>query len=146
MRRVLPLILLAAAAPAGAPAAAQDDRVLAQLVIPQRVIVRVRRMTPVAPPVPVTWREVKGPKCVAAGLLAGAVVTARDRIDLVLRGGQRVRATLDDDCRGLDFYSGFYLRPDANGQVCAGRDAIRSRSGARCEIGRFRSLQAVSPR
>ncbi len=145
MRRVLaPVLLLVLAAPAAAPAA---DTLLAQLVVRQRVIVRVPRMAaPPTPPRPVTWKERKGPKCVPTVALAGAIVTARDRIDLVLRGGQRVRARLDDDCRGLDFYSGFYLRPDARGLVCAGRDAIRSRAGARCEIDRFRLLEAVERR
>jgi len=139
MRRVLvPLLLLAVAAPAAAPA---SDTLLAQLTVRQRVIIRVPR---VAPPKAITWKEKRGPKCVPTAALAGAVVTARDRIDLVLRGGQRVRARLDDDCRGLDFYSGFYLRPDARGLVCAGRDAIRSRAGARCQIDRFRLLEAVA--
>jgi len=135
-----PALLLTGAVPAAAPAA---DTVLAQLTVRQRIIVRVPRiMVPRA----VTWKEKKGIKCVAPAELAGAVVTARDRIDLVLRGGQRVRARLDDDCRGLDFYSGFYLRPDAQGLVCAGRDAIRSRAGARCQIDRFRLLEAVERR
>lgn len=145
MHRVLaPVLLLApalaVAAPVDAPAA---DTLLAQLTIRQRVIIRVPR---ILVPRAVTWKERKGLKCVAPADLAGAVVTARDRIDLVFRGGQRVRARLDDDCRGLDFYSGFYLRPDANGQVCAGRDAIRSRAGARCQIDRFRLLEAVERR
>lgn len=145
LRALLSALLLAAAAPAAAPGAPfPGDTLLAQLTIRQRVIVRVPRVAP--RPLPVTWKESKGPKCVPAGALAGAVVTARDRIDLVLRGGSRVRARLDDDCRGLDFYSGFYLRPDGQGLVCAGRDAIRSRAGARCEIDRFRLLTPVAAR
>jgi len=147
IRSPFPVLLLAAAVPAAVPAAPSpaegDPVVLAQLTIRQRVVIRVPR---VAPAVPVAWKEGRGAKCVAAADMAGAVVHARDRIDLVLRGGRRVRARLDDECRGLDFYSGFYLRPDRDGMVCAGRDAIRSRSGARCEIARMRLLEAVIER
>jgi len=58
------------------------------------------------------------------------------------RGGDRVRATFDRDCPGLDFYSGFYLKPSADGQICADRDMIRTRSGDSCEISGFRRLVA----
>jgi hypothetical protein len=146
----LSALLMGAAAPAAAPAGPEpaEPVLLAQLTIRQRIIVRVPRMAPAPVPVAVEWRERKGPACVPAAMLGGAVVRARDRIDLVLRdgtggGGRRVRARLDDDCRGLDFYSGFYLRPDRRGMVCAGRDAIRGRAGAKCEISRFRLLEPV---
>ena len=72
--------------------------------------------------------------------LGGAIVTARDRIDLVMHGGKRVRAEFDDDCPGLDFYRGFYLKPAPDGMVCAGRDTVRARSGAKCPVERFRKL------
>jgi hypothetical protein len=125
-------------------AGASEEARYAQLTIRQRVLIRVPRM-PVARslpvPKPVRWEEKKGPKCIPAAALAGAIVTARDRIDLVLRGGKRVRARLDDECRSLDFYSGFYLKPAADGMVCAGRDTFRARSGATCPIGRFRMLE-----
>jgi hypothetical protein len=130
-------LLLALLAPA---AAAQDTPVqYAQLTIRQRVVIRVPRM-PAAPPAPVRWEERKGPKCIAVADLAGALVSSRDAIDLVLRGGRRLRAKLDDECRSMDFYSGFYLRPSADGQVCAKRDSFRVRSGATCPVGRFRLL------
>ena len=90
-------------------------------------------------PPPQRWVEKRGPKCIAAGDLGGAIVGSRT-VDLVLRGGERVRATLDGDCPALDFYSGFYLKPSADGQICAGRDTIRSRSGDSCEISGFRRL------
>jgi len=43
-------------------------------------------------------------------------------------------------CPALDFYSGFYLRPSADGQVCADRDTVHARSGGQCGIERFRTL------
>lgn len=135
---VLPFALAALAGPA---LAAAEPWELAQLTVRQRVIVRVPRMAPVPPPKPIRWVEKKGPKCIPAADLAGAMVSERSKLDLVLRGGRRVRAELEDDCHGLDFYQGFYLKPAADGMVCADRDAVRARSGAKCPIDRFRALE-----
>ena len=85
------------------------------------------------------WIEKKGPQCIAVDQLAGAAVGG-DTVDLMLRGGNRVRARLDGDCPALDFYAGFYLKPSADGLVCAGRDSIRSRSGDSCTISGFKKL------
>lgn len=140
MHTALSLTLLALAAPALSMA---GDRIEpAQLTVRQRVVVRVPRMDPPRAPIarPIEWREKKGPNCIPVAELGGAIVTARDRIDLVLRGGKRVRAEFDDDCPGLDFYRGFYLKPAADGMVCAKRDVVRSRSGAKCPVERFRKL------
>ena len=111
---------------------------VAQLTIHERLVIRVPRMTP---PKPVRWKEKKGPECVAAQSMAGALVNAPRQVDLVLIGGRRVRAKLDGDCKPLDFYSGFYVRPSKDGMICANRDAIRVRSGAACQIDEFKSLQ-----
>ena len=140
MHVALPLTLFALAAPA--LGAWGDPIEFAQLTIRQRVVVRVPRMeSPRAPMLPpIEWKEKKGPACVPVSELGGAIVTARDRIDLVMRGGKRVRAQLDDDCPGVDFYRGFYLKPAADGMVCAGRDVVRARSGAKCPVKRFRKL------
>ncbi|PAX06504.1 hypothetical protein [Sphingomonas lenta] len=133
------LALSALAAPASPPIG--DRWELAQLTIRQRTMVRVPRMAPPAPPRPVEWVEKKGPRCVPVGELAGALVSERDRLDLVLRGGKRVRALLEDDCRGLDFVRGFYLKPSADGMICADRDLIRTRYGTKCPIDGFRRLE-----
>lgn len=145
-----PVILLALAAPVAATADAREDErgiELAQLTIRERIVIRVPMAAPppvaLAQPTPTRWRERKGPRCIPAQSMAGALVSARNQVDLVLQGGRRVRAKLDGDCRPLDFYSGFYLRPSADGMICADRDAIRVRSGATCGIDRFRLLQPV---
>jgi len=144
LRLSLPLAVTAIAAPAAAVPEDPELVQLAQLTIHQRVIIRVPRMA-VAPvgrrpiPAPVRYKESDGPKCVAANSLAGAAITG-EQVDLVLVGGTRLRARLDGDCGPMDFYSGFYLRPAGDGRVCAGRDAIRVRSGAGCRIKRFRTL------
>ena len=137
--------------PVGAPVARQEfvareeeDVRIAQVIIRQRVIIRVPALSqpvmPVPLPRPVVWKEVKGPKCVSMNLLAGAAITRRDTVDLFLRGGRRLRALLDNECPALDYYSGFYLTPTKDGQVCGGRDTIHTRSGGKCEIERFREM------
>lgn len=85
------------------------------------------------------WEEEKGPKCLPVRAIAGAMLSGKDSIDLVLRNRQRMRARLDNDCEGLDFYDGFYLQTE-DGQFCAKRDAIRSRMGGACRIDKFRML------
>ena len=56
--------------------------------------------------------------------LTGASVGREGEVDLVVGGTRRLRAKLDDDCPTLDFYRGFYLKPTADGQLCARRDGI----------------------
>lgn len=117
----------------------------AQLSIRQSVIIRVPTR-PVAPPTPIEWKESKGPKCLSMSTIAGAVVTDDDSVDLIFRGGDRIRAQLEDECPALDYYNGFYLRPTKDQRICAGRDSIHSRSGGECEIRRFRTLTPAKPK
>jgi hypothetical protein len=86
-----------------------------------------------------SWEEAKGPKCLPVGAIAGAMLSSRGSIDLVLRNNQRVRAKLDEDCGGLDFYDGFYLQTEDR-QFCADRDVIRNRMGGMCQVEKFRML------
>jgi hypothetical protein len=114
---------------------------VAQMMIQQRIIIRVPAMSPPPPPPrPIRLKEVKGPKCVALNQLAGASIGQNDAVDLFLRGGARLRAQLDDDCPALDYYSGFYIAPTADGQVCQRRDMLHTRAGQQCRIQRFRML------
>ncbi|NNM76633.1 hypothetical protein HJG53_06940 [Sphingomonas sp. ID1715] len=106
------------------------------MTIRQQLIIRVpARPQPVQP---MQWREKGGPKCIPAGALAGAQIS-REGVDLLLKGGARVRAKLDR-CPPLDYYSGFYIRPGLDGRVCQDRDTIRVRSGGSCEIDAFKTL------
>ena len=138
------LLMFATAASAPlSPAFGEPD---GQTSITGRVVVRVES-TP-APPAalraaaPVRWIEKSGPKCVIVGQLAGAIVNGTDSVDLVMKGGSRVRALLDDNCTALGYYGGFYLKTASDGQVCAKRDTIRTRSGDSCSIGKFKRLVA----
>jgi hypothetical protein len=132
--------LLAASVPAsvGAPPLRMPDgEHYAQLVFRSRVVVRVQtwRTGP-----PADYREKKGPRCVAMPDILGAAVLARSSVDLVLRGGDRVRARFGASCPGLDYYSGFYIVPPVDAQLCAGRDVVRDRAGGECPIDKFRRL------
>ncbi len=152
----IPATLLALAGPAAA--AMRDmppsDRApktvrIAQVSIHERIIIRVPRMSTIQQRAlsrtvepPIKWKEHKGPKCVAVGEIAGAMLNQEGAVDLLMDDGTRLRARLDGDCKPLDYYSGFYLKPAADGMICKDRDAIRMRSGARCEIEGFKSLRA----
>lgn len=126
-----------------------------QLVIERRLIIRI----PARPssltsfsageaagrarPAPIVWRETKAPKCVAVRSLIGIQAVQSDSIDMITRENQRLRAKLKRGCRAQDFYSGFYMRASKDGRLCADRDALQSRSGAECEVERFRLMVPV---
>lgn len=116
-----------------------EGQVLTQLTIRQRVVIRVPRLAPVKP---IVWREKRANRCTALDGIAGAAFTNNGTVDLYFSDGRRLRALLGDKCPAIDFYSGFYITRAADGQVCAKRDAVRSRSGAACEIRAFRRLIA----
>ena len=85
------------------------------------------------------WVESKGPKCVPASDIRGALLSGTDHVDFILPEHQLIRATFDDDCPALDFYGDFYLKTEDH-RLCAKRDSVRSRIGGSCRIERFRRL------
>jgi hypothetical protein len=121
-------------ASAQAPA---DEQVVRRVVIHDQVILRI----PVRPRLtrPIEWVEHKGPKCLPANRIAGAMLSGPSSIDFIMRNRQRVRAVMDSDCPALDFYGRFYLQPDDE-KICAKRETIRSRVGGSCRIEKFRLL------
>lgn len=136
------LIALGPAAPAGPPQSAEEEGIeLAQLSFRSHVVVRVQTTQMEAVPL-AALREKKGPKCIAAGDILAAAVVAKSSVDLVLRGGYRMRARFSANCPGLDYYSGFYIVPASDGKLCADRDVVRDRAGGECEIDKFRQLVA----
>ena len=122
------------AGPATAPPEMTVRRMLVRDTIILHVPIAQRRERRLA------WIERRGPKCLPAAMIAGAAMSSPSSIDFVLRDRRRVRARLDSDCAGLDFYGGFYVEPNG-GAVCAKREEIRSRAGSTCRIERFRALQ-----
>lgn len=128
-----------------------------QMVIEQRLIIRVPAQRSSLnsfgpPPVrdvqlrpqAIDWKEKKGPKCVAMRNIMGMEAVQRDSIDLITRQRQRLRAQLNRGCRALDFYAGFYMQGTKDGQLCQDRDQIHARTGAKCEIDKFRLMVPVS--
>lgn len=138
----LPAALLALATTLVAAPVWAEDVLLAQLTIHERIVVRVQKMAPLVAPKPVQWKERKGPKCVSPGDLAGVLINQPGSVDMVMFGGKWLRAKLDGQCKSLNFYSGIYMKPGADGRVCADRDVIRARSGATCGIAAFKMLEA----
>ena len=127
-----------------------------QMVIEQQLIIRVpaRRSSltnfsaspgpaPRTRDVPITWKEKKAPKCVAMRNIMGMQAVQRDSIDLITRQRQRLRAQLNRGCRALDFYAGFYMQGSKDGKLCEDRDQIHARTGAKCEIDKFRLMVPV---
>lgn len=93
---------------------------------------------------PLVWKEKKAPKCVAMRNILGMQAVQRDSIDLITRQKQRLRAQLNRGCRALDFYAGFYMQGSKDGKLCEDRDQIHARTGARCEIDKFRLMVPVA--
>lgn len=147
-RNEWPVLTLLAYALAMAATSASAPVLMAQLTIRQRIVIRVPA-APVAPvprPMPrLRWKEKDGPKCIPMEGLAAFAIVRRDAVDLMLRGGRRLRAYLDDECPALDFYSGFYIVPNADARICRNRDVIRSRIGGQCGIEKFKLLQPERP-
>ncbi|WP_417616452.1 hypothetical protein [Parasphingorhabdus sp.] len=123
--------------------------VYAQVRIEKRVIIRVprRRPSPLAPMVDFpqeaprqNYREKKIGKCLPMNNILGVQMFEDRYLDLLTKDRKRIRAELEDKCQARSFYSGFYMEKTADGKMCAGRDILHSRTGAKCEIERFREL------
>lgn len=125
----------------------------AQVRIEQHIIWRIAPMpgpareslTAIAPKTPSAPRlvERKMGDCVPMAWIAGGRPQSGSRLLLFLRDRRLVAANLEKACSARDFYSGFYVdKPNPDGRLCADRDRILARSGARCEISSFRLLVA----
>ena len=114
------------------------EQTVTRLVIQDEVILRIPvEPRPMAPTI--QWVERKGPKCIPAGGIRGALLSGPAQVDFILANRARIRAEFEQDCPALDFYRGFYLQPDGD-RICAGSDAIHSRMGGSCTIERFKLL------
>lgn len=86
-----------------------------------------------APPRPAPPRSGRQ-RCIEIGKVAAAQIYGDNAIELTMKGGQRWRMHLAQECPALSFYQGFYYEQTQAGLVCAGRDAIGARSGGECGI------------
>ena len=148
---LLPLLLLGASeadrGPGGQTRSRQQPIQLAQLSIEQRVIIRIPTMPPrsapdAAPAAPLRWNESRGPRCLPLNLIRAAVVTNEAGVTMVVSRTERYLAHVGRACRAADFYAGFYISPNKDGVLCAGRDTLHARNGSACDIERFTRLTA----
>lgn len=139
--------------PGHLPVTGIEDRqagiiVARQIRVERRIIIRVPRgeemlrsgFAPARSVPAVRLKEKRMDRCVPVRAISGMRRAGERTLDLLLSDSQMVRAYLDDDCSSRDFYSGLYIERARDGRLCAGRDMLHSRSGAKCEIDRFRRL------
>jgi hypothetical protein len=109
-----------------------------RLIVQDELIVRVPvQPRPLLPEI--EWVEKKGPKCVPVVAIRRALLSGPEQVDFILANHERIRAQFDEDCPALDFYGGFYLQVEDD-RLCVHRDAVHSRIGSSCRIGRFKRL------
>jgi hypothetical protein len=101
----------------------------------------------VAPGAPVSTRP-QPPKagqkrCISVNTVAGAQLFGDRAVELTMKGGQRYRMFLAEECPALSFYQGFYYKPSKDGQLCAGKDVIGARSGGECGIASILPVRPV---
>lgn len=121
-----------------------------QVRIEQRVTIRITpRQAPVQPsmlmdmpagmPAPRRAERDIG-HCLPIAGIGGVQAGADNRLTLFMRDRRVVRGELERTCTARDFYSGFYVERNSDGQLCVKRDTLRSRSGAACKLSKLRQL------
>jgi hypothetical protein len=131
----------------------QNEAGFMQLRVEQRIIIRVPRdrITPAAnlsagriTSRPIEYREQKIGKCLIMDrFIASRPGTgSKDNLELVTRDAQIIRAYLGNGCLAREFYAGAYMERPDDGKLCVDRDLVYARTGAKCEIDKFRLLVA----
>ena len=130
-----------------------DEQTVRQIRIEQRVIVRIsprqsRNRNELLAQLPqeslrTRYEERKMEKCLPVNRIAGVQTGSGNRLLLFMRDNRIDSVNLEKACRARDFYSGFYVERNEDGQLCVDRDELQSRSGAKCEVERMRQLVAV---
>ena len=109
----------------------------------QRVIIRI---PPKPAPAtskrsePVEYKEEKIGKCLLMDRLIGARPGPKESLEIMTRDGNVIRAYLGNGCLAREFYAGAYVERSADGKLCIDRDLLHARTGAQCEIDKFRLL------
>jgi hypothetical protein len=109
----------------------------------QRVIIRI---PPKAAPASskrseaVKYKEEKIGKCILMDRLVGSRPGPKDSLEILTRDGNVIRAYLGDGCLAREFYAGAYVERSIDGKLCIDRDLLHARTGAECEVDKFRLL------
>lgn len=123
-----------------------------QVRVEQRVIIRIspqrparNQLTATLPrgEIPRNMVERKIGKCLPVSGIAGVMPTKDNRLLLFMRDQRLIAANLEKACSARDYYSGFYVEPSKDGNICIERDKLQSRTGAKCELRRIRQLITV---
>ncbi|MFC4292903.1 hypothetical protein ACFOWX_10810 [Sphingorhabdus arenilitoris] len=90
------------------------------------------------------FSEKKARKCYAMSQFIGFRSGSgnKQNLELLTRDGSLVRAYLADGCLSREFYAGAYMERPSDGNLCEDRDIMHARTGAKCEIDKFRLLVA----
>jgi hypothetical protein len=127
----------------------------ARLDLPQQVSIEQRVTIRVAPrqaPMPAMMFEADGDvnepryierkfgKCVPLSGITGVQPVSGRKLLLMMRDNRMFTVELKKGCKAREFYSGFLVAKNADGMICKGRDELRARSGAACEIEGFRQI------
>jgi hypothetical protein len=124
------------------------DTTFYQVRIDQRVIIRLPSQLAAPADVAaarnrqaaVRYKEQKIGKCLWIDKLAGSRPGPNRTLDIATRDGVLIRAYLGDGCLAREFYAGAYLERPYDGKLCVDRDLLHARTGAKCEVDRFRLL------
>lgn len=124
-----------------------------QVRIEQRVIIRIAPSSPAArermlAALPrrsseTKFRERKLDGCIDVEAIAGVAPAEQNRLLLFMRDRRILTAALERACNPQDYYSGFYVERNDDGQICARRDRLQSRAGASCQVSQLNRLVAV---
>lgn len=104
----------------------------------ERVIIRIPNKS--APAVKRSYKEQKIGKCLLLDRLIGSRPGPKESLEILTSDGNVIRAYLGDGCLAREFYAGAYVERSADGKLCVDRDLLHARTGAQCEIDRFRLL------
>jgi hypothetical protein len=152
-------VALALAAPGGPDTSAfrsfrdhYRPEVQHQIHIEQRVIIRLAPSSPATRRElfdspshrdrPVRYKEKKLARCVAIDDIAG-IAPMQNRLLLFMRDHRLLSVALERVCDPDAFYLGASVERNADGRLCSGRDSLRARTGANCQISRINRLVAV---
>jgi hypothetical protein len=120
-----------------------------QVRVDQRVIIRLpsQATTPASAGVQkqskvnkVKYKEQKIGKCLWVDKLAGSRPGTDRTLEIMTRDGVLIRAYLGDGCLAREFYAGAYMERSDDGKLCVDRDLLHARTGAKCEVDKFRLL------
>jgi hypothetical protein len=119
-----------------------------QVRVDQRVIVRFPAQVSVPAMVggqrhsvgKIKYKEKKIGECLLVNRLGGSRPGPDRSLDLLTRDGILIRAYLGDGCLAREFYAGAYMERSYDGKLCVNRDILHARTGAKCDIDKFRLL------